>query len=394
MRILYVSSVYKPAYVYGGPARSVPALCEGLAENGAGIEVFTTDANRRERLDVPLARPIVVDGVPVTYFPVVSERYFYAPALVEAVRRHIHRFDVVEIDGLFSSLLEPVAALCRKTGVPYLVPPRGQLLPGALQLKRWKKQLYLRLAGLRTLNAAAGIHCADPVESESLGLAGVTAPAFVAPDCLDMKPDSPVDSGRLVRAQIGIPDSARLLLYVGRFHRVKRLDVAVAVLAAIESSAHLLLVGPDEEKLEPSLREQAALTGCGGRLHFLPLQGPDSLRRIYAAADLFVMPSGSESFGMAAAEAMAAGLPILVSDKVPIGRWAQAAQAGVVVSNQGDEFSRAARALLSLPREELREMGARARCCAATQFDRRAAARLFLDRVGALCHLRANFATA
>src|SRR5437870_7675150 len=146
MRILYVSSVYKPAYVYGGPARSVPSLCEGLAESGVGIEVSTTNAHRRTRLDVPLNRRLEVDGVPVTYFPIVGERYFYAPALVEAARQTVQRFDLVEIDALFSALFEPVAAVCRRAGVPYVVPPRGQLLPWALQEKCWKKMFYLRLA--------------------------------------------------------------------------------------------------------------------------------------------------------------------------------------------------------------------------------------------------------
>ena len=206
MRVLYVSSVYKPAYVYGGPARSVPSLCEGLAEAGADVEVFTTDANGRSRLKVLLGRPVRIDGVPVTYFPVASERYFYAPALVDAVRRQIHKFDVVEIDALFSSLLEPVAAICREAGIPYLVPPRGQLLPAALQEKRWKKRLYLKMAGLRTLNAAAGIHCSDPREAESLAQAGVTAPAFVVPNGLDRQQEPRVDRS-LIRAQIGIPDA-------------------------------------------------------------------------------------------------------------------------------------------------------------------------------------------
>src|SRR5438876_6894527 len=87
---------------------------------------------------------------------------------------------------------------------------------------------------------------------------------------------------------------------------------------------------------------------------------------------------------MAAAEAMAAGLPILVSNQVPVGRWAQAAHAGAIVSNDWDEFAGAARHLLSLPREELRAMGARARRCAESQFDRRVVARMFLDRVATL----------
>jgi len=384
MRVLYISSVYKPAYVYGGPARSVPSLCEGLAESGADIEVLTTNAHRRTRLGVPLNRRLEVDGVPVTYFPIVGERYFYAPALVEAARQKVQRFDLVEIDALFSALFEPVAAVCRRAGIPYVVPPRGQLLPWALQEKRWKKMLYLKLTGRRSLNAAAGIHCTDAVEAESLQRAGVRAPSFVVPNGLEIRASPAPGSGRPLRIQLGIPDSARLLLFVGRFHRVKRLDVAVATLAAIES-AHLLLAGPDEEHLEASLRKQASASGCAHRLHFLPIQSSDSLQRIYAAADLFVLPSEMESFGMAAAEAMASGLPVLVSDKVPLGRWAEAAHAGVMAPNRVDEFARAAQGLLTLPREALLAMGARARQCAARRFERTVPARMFLDCVGQLC---------
>jgi glycosyltransferase involved in cell wall biosynthesis len=387
MRVLYVSSVYKPAYVYGGPARSVPLLCEALATAGAGVEVLTTDANRPRRLDVPLATPIDVDGVPVTYFPVVSERYFYAPSLLEALRRRIHQFDVAELDTLFSALHEPAAAICRKAGVPYVAPPRGQLMPAALLEKRWKKRIYLKLAGLRTLNAAAGIHCADPMEAEALPQAGVTAPAFVVPNGLDFPAASPAPSGRSVRERMAIPESAPLMLSAGRFHRVKRLEVAIAALASVPR-AHLLLVGPDEENLTASFRAQAAALGCLARLHILPLQSARALRRIHAAADLFLMPSASESFGMAAAEAMAAGLPVLVSHHVPVGRWAQASQAGWVVSNDPRQFAEAARALLSLPDGELRAMGVRARRCARARFDRSAVAKLYLERVAALCARR------
>src|SRR5260221_9148299 len=106
------------------------------------------------------------------------------------------------------------------------------------------------------------------------------------------------------------------------------------------------------------------------------------------------MPADREGFGMAAAEAMAAGLPVLVSDHVSVGGWAQAAQAGVMVSNQVETFQSAARALLALPREELREMGERGRRCAASQFDRRVVARMFLELVGQVVNLRADWQSA
>jgi len=381
MRVLYISSVYKPAYVYGGPARSVPALCEGLAESGAGIEVFTTNANGRARLNVALERRLVVDGVAVTYFPLRHERYLYAPALLDALRQQVRRFDVVAIDALFSGLFEPAASICREAAVPYIVPPRGQLLPWALREKRWKKMLYLNLAGRRSLNAAAGIHCTDSMEAEALQRAGVRAPAFVAPNGIEARATA---DGSSLRRELAMPDSSPLLLYAGRFHRVKRLDVAVATLASIPA-AYLLLVGPDEENLQASLRRQASSSGCADRLRFLPLQPGGAMLRVYAAADLFILPSDMESFGMAAAEAMASGLPLLASDHVPVGRWAVAANAGWVASNRGGDFACAAQALLSLPRDALVAMGRRAHVCAEENFGRSAAARRYLECVAPLC---------
>jgi len=162
MRVLYVSSVYKPAYAYGGPARSVPSLCEGLAEAGAGIEVFTTDANRGERLSVPLARAVAVDGVPVTYFRLSANVTFILRPSCKLSRHQIRKFDVVEIDALFSSMLERSPPFAARWGIPYLIPPRGQLLHGALLEKRWKKRLYLKLAGLRTLKRRRGNSLCGP----------------------------------------------------------------------------------------------------------------------------------------------------------------------------------------------------------------------------------------
>src|SRR4029453_4626150 len=106
-----------------------------------------------------------------------------------------------------------------------------------------------------------------------------------------------------------------------------------------------------------------------------------SLKQVHADADIFILPSGRESFGMAAAEAMAAGLPILGSTNVPVGRWAQAGHAGGMVSKNVHAFTRAAHALRALPGEELRVRGARACRCAESQFDRRSVAVKFLDSV-------------
>ncbi len=81
MKVLYITSVYKPAYAYGGPARSVPALCEGMARAGASVTVYTTDANGSSRLAVPLGRPLNMAGVWVNYFPLTSNAFLYSRSL-------------------------------------------------------------------------------------------------------------------------------------------------------------------------------------------------------------------------------------------------------------------------------------------------------------------------
>src|SRR5262249_31109262 len=161
-------------------------------------------------------------------------------------------------------------------------------------------------------------------EADALSNAGVRAPAFVVPNSLKLRPRALTARRNCVRKAFGISESAPLLLFVGRFHRVKRLDVAVAMLGALPS-AYLVLAGPDEQNLEPILRKQAVSYQCANRLFVLPMQSENSLDQLYAAADLFVLPSEMESFGMAAAEAMSAGLPVLVADKVAVGQWAVSA---------------------------------------------------------------------
>ena len=125
----------------------------------------------------------------------------------------------------------------------------------------------------------------------------------------------------------------------------KRPDIAIEALAAANSSVgetHLVLAGPDEMQLIPKLLVQAQRLGCADRLHITGLLKGDEVLVALADADLLLMPSEpeSENFGMSAVEAMAAGLPILVSEGVPIGRWAKSAGAGRIASCTVDFFRR------------------------------------------------------
>jgi glycosyltransferase involved in cell wall biosynthesis len=374
MRILYVCPYYKPAYVYGGPVQCFSDSCEGLIESGAQVTVFTTNANGSALLNVPLQQPIDVEGATVWYFPLVLNglSFFYSPTLAKAVRAQISEFDLVIAPALWGHALMPVANACARARVPYVIPTHGQLFPWALAKKRLKKKIYLEFFARRYIDRAAAIHCTDPTEAKAVAKLMFRPPIFVVPNAIRASFFSTHQTRGNLRRQLGIPDSAEVLIFVGRITRIKRLDIAVDVLAAAQSlgrEIHLGIIGPDEEGLMHQLQVQAQNLGCDDKLHFTGLLGREEVVSALADADLLLMPSEiTENFGIAALEAMATGVPVLVSEGVPVGRWAQKAGAGLVVNCSREAFQQAAVNLLSKP-EQLRTMGQRGKDFAFEHFD-------------------------
>jgi glycosyltransferase involved in cell wall biosynthesis len=389
MRILYVCAYYKPAYVYGGPVECIASLCEGLVRAGTQVTVFTTNANGSARLDVPLKQPVDVDGVTVWYFPLFLNglSFFYSPLLAEAVVTRITEFDLVVVHSLWGHPLLPAATACTCFQVPFIVPVHGQLFPWALARKRLKKSVYLTTFGRRSINCAAAIHCMDPVEAEAIAKLGFRPPTFVVPNAIRASDFAKTQERGIFRQQMGIPDRADVLLFLGRLTQIKRPDIAVDALAAAQSlgrEVHLIVVGPDEDRLMPQLQTQAQSLGCSDKLHFTGLLKKEAVASVLAEADLLLMPSEvQENFGMSALEAMAAGVPILLSEGVPVGRWAQIAGAGRTVACTKDAFQQAALELLSRS-EQLRIMGQRGQDLVREYFDVSVVARQMLAQYQAI----------
>ena len=391
MKVLYVTSVYKPAYVYGGPARSVPALCEGMAQAGASVTVYTTDANGSSRLDVPLGRPVNIVGVCVNYFPLTSNTFLYSRSLASFCRKHVSQFDIVEIDSLFAHTLGPAAEACTRAEVPYIVPLRGQLLPWALGQRRLRKHIYLSLFGRKLLNGAASLHCTDEAEAEAANQLGLQSPTFVTPNGIQTSRFRKLPPRGAWRRRLGIPSGALVLLFLGRLHKKKRPDIAVETLAAcrhLPKPVHLLLAGTDEQGLTGTLKGSAEQLRCAAHLHCLGHLEGEERDDTLADSDLFLMPSepDSENFGLSALEAMAAGLPVLVSEGVPIGRAAAKAGAGIQVSCDPRVFGTAAAALLEKS-TELTVMGRRAKALAYSDYDTTVIAEQMLGHYQAIVSL-------
>lgn len=187
LRILHVTPYNEPAYLHGGPARSVPLLCQALVRAGADVTVLTTDSNGPLKLDIPLAVPLTRQGVEVYYFHARRPRtWFYSPDLAQACRQLIGEYDLVHITGLWTHPGKPASSVSLAHGKPYIISPRGMLMAWELSFKSWKKRPYYRAIEYRQLEHSSGLHCTTYSELDDLAPLGLASSAFVVPNGIDM----------------------------------------------------------------------------------------------------------------------------------------------------------------------------------------------------------------
>ena len=368
MRILCVAGYYRPAFVYGGPVRSISTLCEGLAKAGAQVTVFTTNANGPGRcLDVTTTRPVNISGVQVHYFPVLwpiaRVMPFYSPALGRACDNDVSRFDIVYLPGSWTFSMFAGARTALRTRIPYVVSPRGSFMHWSMSQKTIKKYLYLTLIERRLVNGAAAIHTTSSLERKQQETWRFGPRIVTIPNGIDLSSFAELPLRGRVRRSLDIPLTGTLSLFVGRLHKEKRIDLIISAFATFAQQvpdAHLLIVGPDQDGSGKAAQQQAKRLELSDRVHFVGLWTAEQVRQAYVDADVLVLLSHRESFGMVVVEAMAAGLPVVVSEEVGLAGEVEQAKAGCVLSAKPDEAGSAWRELLSNP--DLRKaMGERGR---------------------------------
>lgn len=376
MRILCVTSYYKPAYVYGGPVKSVAAVCEALARAGQAVTVFTTNANGPGQvLREPVDRAVEINGVEVNYYPVRQRaaRYvlFYAPQLGEACAKRVREFDVVYVNGTWTYPMYAAGTWAHRRRVPYVVSPRGSFMAWSMTQRALKKRLYLALIERRLVNRAAVIVCTTNLEREQLKRWGFEPDVVVAPNGLDGRAYEHLPERGALRGALGIRSEASVSLFVGRLHPMKRLDLVIDAFARVVATgadAHLVIVGPGGDGVRRALTSQVAEFGLGGRVHLMGLLTGRELLQAYSDADMLVLLSHRENFGMVVVEAMAAGLPVLLTEGVGLAQEVAEAGAGYCVEGEpGAVAARWAR-MLDTPAER-HAMGRRGKMMVQERFD-------------------------
>lgn len=369
MNVLHVIPTYVPAWRYGGPMRSVHGLASAQAAAGDRVTVFTTNVDGPDVLEVPVAEAVRLDGVEVWYFPVAwPRRLARSPAMARVLHATISSFDVVHLHSVFLWPTTALARACRRIGLPYVLSPRGMLVRDLIHARgRLRKTLWLALFERRTVREAAAVVVSSDLEARELAALDLGA-AYVEVVPNGLSADEPaVGEGTATVALPALPSDGRaLVLYLGRLSWKKGIDIAILALAELPE-ARLAIAGNDEEGLRPRLEALAAELGVAERVSFLGGVRGSAKQALLAAARVLVMPSISENFGMAALEAMAAGVPVVLSPGVGLASAVEEAGVGLVCERTPGALAAAVARLLTQP-ELARAMGERGRRLAADRF--------------------------
>ncbi|MEP6919458.1 MAG: glycosyltransferase, partial [Acidobacteriota bacterium] len=301
---------------YGGPPASVLGLCQGLQRAGIDVEVVTTTANGRDSLPPSAPGGDVDQGVAVRYAERSWPRRFFGARVREPLADALSRADLCHIHGIWNVPEWWASYLARAARVPYVISPRGMLQPQAARIGRRRKEVALALLERRNLSGAALLHATSDQEAEAIRALGFGRPIAVVPNGVDLSCVEAV--GRGYRARLGIPADAFVVLFLGRMHRIKRIDLladAFVELRATHPRAHLVLAGPDEHQLLPDLRRR--LSAHADHLHTIgAIHGGDKWA-LLRDADAMVQCSDSESFGLSVVESLAAGVPVVATRTCP-----------------------------------------------------------------------------
>ena len=301
------------AAVHGGPSLAVLSIEKALVAQGCSVTTVTTDdaGPGLKLVDEDVAAP--ARGVERVYCRKRTEFYKVAPGLGRWLWSNVRRFDVVHIHALFSFSSTAATIVARHRGVPYVLRPLGTLSDyGVTRRRPWMKRLSIACVEGPALRHAAAVHFTSTPEEQEARLLGIEMKGVVIPLGIEG-----VQGGKRDRilSELGIQPSGPRILALSRIDPVKNLEGLLRALAILRREGltpALLVGGAGESDYGGSLRDLARGEGVSDQVHWLGQVGGQVKADLLAAADVFVLPSFSENFGLAAVEALAAGLPCVL----------------------------------------------------------------------------------
>jgi glycosyltransferase involved in cell wall biosynthesis len=321
----------------GGPSVSLLGQVEAQLAVGMRVTVATCWADRIP----PEAERYRRMGATVAAIGPTRGKLMVHPGMAAALRDLVGDHEIIHTHAVWEEIIHQAARQAREAGKPYVMSTRGMLTTWSLRQRILPKWLFLKFRLLRDLDRAAGVHFTTEAERTlTMALLGLRAPQMVLPLGVRLSEFEHLPPRGRFRRRFPMLADRPVVIFLGRVHAGKGVEYLVPAMAQVKvPGAVLLVVGPDSGGLRGALERQVAKLGIADRVLFTGmLTGAERVEAL-VDADLFVLPSDHESFGNSVIEALAAGLPVLVSRRVQTQRELVAAGVAGLVSREPEALA-------------------------------------------------------
>jgi len=304
LRVLQICAAYKPAYIYGGPTMSVSMLAEQLEKAGIQTEAYATTANGKTELPLTPNKPLVVDGVTVTYFKrLTKDHSHFSPALLTQLWKQAPSFDIIHIHAWWNlvSLFSCLVALMRN--VPVVLSPRGTLSPYSFQNKNIGIKWFIHHLFGKPLLKRCYIHVTSNQEAEAISKIVKAKSITNIPNFVKLP-----ESTAAANEQTGVFK----LIFFSRIEEKKGLDILLNALSFVTFPYTLTIAGDGDSTYINTLKALAEKNGIAANINWVGFKGDDKFEML-AGEDLLVLPSYDENFGNVIIESLSEGTAVLVS---------------------------------------------------------------------------------
>jgi glycosyltransferase involved in cell wall biosynthesis len=347
MKILQVTPFFSPKF--GGSVTVLYQITSELAKKGHHITILTSDFG----FDDQYTNDLKGYGVKVIPFrTIINFGYFiYTPSINMWLRENIKDFDVIHIHNFRSYQNNCCLFYAIENNIPVIVQAHGTVLP--FFEKQGLKKIYDLVWGKKILQYTSKAIALTDIEANQYLTMGVLKNKIeVIPNGLDLLQFSDLPKRGGFRSKYGISDNEKIILFLGRIHKIKGIDLLINAYADLVREAgdvRLVIAGPDENYLSVITNQINALNLPVKPLFTGPVYGRDKLSA-YVDADIFVLPSRYEAFPMTLLEAMVCGTPVIVSDNCGCEKMLENAGCGSIVNfTDIQDFTCQARKVLNDP---------------------------------------------
>ena len=338
----------------GGLRVGVLGICKGLIGRGHSVTLIATSADVKGAFSVPLGVPTLVDGVTVYFYSSQLSVFgnVFSLSLARALKLQVQQADLVLIHSLYQFMSTVAAYYSRRYKVPYVLRPHGTLDSFLVFRRRWLlKWAYFRLFEERNFRNAAAIQYSSQMEAEMTArFIKSKVNGIIISEGIDQADFHTLPLRGMFRNRFPEMADKLLILFFGRFHQKKGLELLIesfALIAHRYPNAHLVLAGSGDQEYMNRIAGMLNKFGLSHRSTITGQLDEGDKRAVLVDADLFVLPSHGENFGIAVVEAMACGLPVLISDRVGIWPEVAAYEAGMVTISDPNRIADAMETLFN-----------------------------------------------